>query len=111
MKALPLMIAALAATSLCAPAFAADLPSRPVDFHPDELSTADGRTAIEQRLETAARQVCREHGMPGAALRSSEAQCREDALQGALASLYDNRSVAQNTARNDAGVPLASNSR
>jgi len=105
------MIAALAATSLCAPALGADLPSRNVSFHPNELNTAEGREAVEQRLEMAARQVCRAHGVRSAALRLIEAQCREDALQGALGSLYGNRSMTQTTARHDSNITLASDSR
>lgn len=87
MKALPLMLAGMAAISIAAPSFAADAPSRTVEFRPAELATQAGRDALEERLNAAARQVCQQHGIRGVKRQVIEARCQEDALEHARGSL------------------------
>ncbi|MFC4725079.1 UrcA family protein [Glycocaulis abyssi] len=87
MKALPLMLAAIVAISVSAPSFAAEPPVRSVSFDTSELRSAEGRQAVEERLELAARQVCRQPGLHGLARHTHEARCRENALQDAYAEL------------------------
>lgn len=96
MKALPLMLAGMAAISIAAPSFAS--PSRSVEFHPSELATQAGRDAFEERLNAAARQVCQQHGIRGIKRQFIEARCQEDALERALSTL-EHRSGSHAAAR------------
>ncbi|HCY57016.1 MAG TPA: hypothetical protein DF715_16410 [Oceanicaulis sp.] len=113
MKALPLMLAAMAAISIAAPVMAADTPSRTVDFRPAELNSESGRQAIEERLANAARQVCREPGLRGLARQASEARCREAALQDALGELHASGHIAARApaTTREARIVLTSTSR
>lgn len=111
MKAQSLVLAALAAASVCAPSFAADTPSRTVDFKPSELSMADGREALEQRVQAAARQVCRQPGLRGIDRQNAEARCRTEALGEALDSVYGKEHARMHPQRQQGRVTLAGNQR
>lgn len=111
MKTLPLVIAAIAATTLCTPAFASDTASRTVDVRPGELASHEGRQDVEQRLQSAARVVCREHGLRGLDRRSAETRCREEALQAALNSLYGDQNTVAHAPSRHAQMTLAASQR
>lgn len=101
MKPLPLLLAAIAAVSVSAPSLAAAEPSRTVGFDRSELRSDEGREALEHRLENAARQVCAQPGLRGVERHMTEARCREDALERAMASVYADSPATTQTARRE----------
>lgn len=87
MKTPHILIAALAAACICAPAMAADMPSIEVDFRTSDVQSQSGREALEQRLQAAAEDVCRQPGLRGLERRSAETHCQDITLQQALDTL------------------------
>lgn len=108
MKPLPLMLAAIAAISVSAPSFAVTGPSRTVQFDRSELRSDEGREAVEQRLENAARQVCVQPALRGVERRLTEARCQQDALERAIASVYADGPTATHAARRGVQIRVAS---
>jgi UrcA family protein len=81
------LLAAFLASTLAAPAFAADGEARSVriGYADLDLTTPGGASALAQRIRAAARKVCGAAESRSAAGQVAWRECRETALDGAVA--------------------------
>lgn len=88
MRTVPLVIAALLASSLAGTANAGrsapDTPQREVSFADLDLSHDADVKKLHRRIRIAAREVCRDPGVPGILWRPRIRQCVEEATERAL---------------------------
>ena len=88
--------AALAASALSVPAFAADAPRAEVRYNDLSLNTADGAQALKARVVRAAAHVCGTTGTVSLQERTAAANCQKVAVANAMPQVELALASAQN---------------